>query len=104
MTRDDITRMMRESGMSFHLGLSHEKVVEQLTRFAVVVDAAKRNRTWTQEHWTEYEQGIAAAERKACAEVCKEIAVKNKRVHADFELAVTIPLLCAAAIEERGAP
>jgi len=82
MTRDDITRMMRESGMSFHLGLSHEKVVEQLTRFAVVV---------------------AAAERKASAEVCKEIAVRNKRVHADFELAVTIPLLCAAAIEERGA-
>lgn len=102
MTRDDITRMMRESGMSFHLGLSHEKVVEQLARFAAVV-AAERNRTWTKEHWTEYEQGIAAAERKACAEVCKQISVKNKRVHADFELAVTIPLLCAAAIEEMGA-
>ena len=29
--------------------------------------ADERNRTWTQEHWTEYERSIAAAEREACA-------------------------------------
>ena len=27
----------------------------------------ERNRTWTQEHWTEYERSIAAQEREACA-------------------------------------
>lgn len=42
MSRDDITRMMRESGMSFHLGLSHEKVLEQLGRFAALVRADER--------------------------------------------------------------
>ena len=33
---------------------------------------AERNRTWTQEHWTEYERSIAAAEREACAKVCDD--------------------------------
>ena len=28
--------------------------------------SAERNRTWTPGHWTEYERGIAAAEREAC--------------------------------------
>ena len=34
----------------------------------------ERNRTWTQEHWTEYERSIAAAEREACALVCESLA------------------------------
>ena len=29
---------------------------------------ADRNRTWTQDHWTEYEHSIAAAEREAIAQ------------------------------------
>jgi len=33
----------------------------------------ERNRIWTQEHWTEYERSIAAAEREACAKVCDEL-------------------------------
>ena len=34
-------------------------------RFAELVAAAERNRTWTQDHWTEYERSIAAAERNS---------------------------------------
>jgi len=33
--------------------------VSQLERFAALVRADERNRTWTQEHWTEYERSIA---------------------------------------------
>ena len=44
-------------------------------RFAELVAEAERNRTWTQDHWTEYERSIAAAakaeEREACAKVCE---------------------------------
>ena len=29
--------------------------------------AEERNKVWTREHWTEYEQDIATAERDACA-------------------------------------
>ena len=29
----------------------------------------ERNRVWTQEHWTEYERSIAAAEREACVQI-----------------------------------
>jgi hypothetical protein len=32
--------------------------------FEALVRADERNRTWTQEHWTEYERSIAAAERR----------------------------------------
>ena len=45
-------------------------------RFAALVAEAERNRTWTQDHWTEYERSIAAAakaeEREACAKVCED--------------------------------
>jgi len=34
-------------------------------RFAELVRADERNRTWTQEHWTEYEHSIVAAERNS---------------------------------------
>lgn len=51
MTREDIIRMARESGMTFILGQPHEKVVEQLGRFAALA---------------------VAAERKACAKLCED--------------------------------
>ena len=43
---------------------------EEFTRyhFHALVAAAERNRTWTQDHWTEYERSIAADEREACAQ------------------------------------
>jgi hypothetical protein len=43
--------------------------VYQLKAFEALVRADERNRTWTQEHWTEYERSIAAAEREACAKL-----------------------------------
>ena len=67
MTREDITRMAREAGF---VGFDGDN--GSLRRFAALVAAAERNRTWTQEHWTEYERSIAAAEREACAKVCEE--------------------------------
>lgn len=86
MTRDDIIRMAREAGLrvgtnisgidlvgvrTSGIGLAH-LTVDDLMRFAALVAAAARNRTWTQAHWTEYERSIVAAEREACAKVCEE--------------------------------
>jgi hypothetical protein len=52
------------------LTMSVDFSAESLQRFAEMVRADERNRTWTQEHWTEYEYSIAAAENEACAKVC----------------------------------
>ena len=43
MKRDDIIRAVRDAGMSFHLGVPREAVVDQLARFA----AAMQGRAWT---------------------------------------------------------
>ena len=51
--------------------------VSQLERFAALVRADERNRTWTQDHWTEYERSIAAAEREACARVVEQTKWSN---------------------------
>jgi hypothetical protein len=89
MTRDDIIRMAREAEIS----QSHaEGMTDFLERFATLVAAAERNRTWTQAHWTEYERSIAAAEREACAKVCEAGKHSDYDGHAD----------CAAAIRARG--
>jgi hypothetical protein len=66
MAREDISRMAREAGF---VGFDGEN--GSLRRFAALVRADERNRTWTQEHWTEYERSIAAQEREACAKVCE---------------------------------
>jgi len=60
-------------------------------RFAELVRADERNRTWTQEHWTEYERNIAATEREACARLCDRFA--NRMMSAEE---------CADAIRARG--
>jgi hypothetical protein len=70
--------------------------VSQLERFAALVRADERNRTWTQEHWTEYERSIAAAEREACAKVC------DARYMGDNNREDTESRRCAAAIRARG--
>ena len=67
MNREEITRMAREAGF---VGMDGDHGA--LRRFAAIVAAAERNRTWTQDHWTEYERSIAAAEREACAKVCED--------------------------------
>lgn len=55
MTNDNVMRMVRESGMTFILGQPHQKVLEQLTRFAELV---------------------AAEEREACASILDANALK----------------------------
>jgi hypothetical protein len=76
MNREDITRMAREAG--FDVDENHDVWItdgywlRELERFANLVAAAERNRTWTQDHWTEYERSIAATEREACAKTVME--------------------------------
>jgi hypothetical protein len=76
MTREDIIRMARKAG--FEIGSVTNAIYAptscetELERFAALVAAAERNRTWTQEHWTEYERSIAATEREACAKLADE--------------------------------
>jgi len=70
-TDKTIMDMAREAGICTWLKPPSD-VVERIERFAALVRAGERNRTWTQEHWTEYERNIAAVEREACAKVCED--------------------------------
>jgi hypothetical protein len=72
---------------------------DSLKAFEALVRADERNRIWTQEHWTEYERSIAAAEREACAEVCK----KHADVYAGLEQNPTAKSAWAACIDNRDA-
>ena len=63
----EIMEMARDCGINFH-----QAGWPELERLVELVRADERNRTWTQEHWTEYENSIAAAEREACAKVCDD--------------------------------
>jgi hypothetical protein len=72
----DTIDMAREAGIiDFRDAFSEEHVqavLQDLKAFEALVRADERNRTWTQEHWTEYERSIAAQEREACAKVCED--------------------------------
>ena len=96
MTREDIIAMAREAGIDAESDTlcRQDGWVEPLERFA----AAARNRTWTQDHWTEYERAIAAAEREACAKVCEETTAAWTQ-HVYNQACMD----CAAAIRARGA-
>jgi hypothetical protein len=84
-----IIEMAREAGFDIEQGAL---LRIYLDHFAELVRADERNRTWTQEHWTEYERSIAAQEREACAKVCDEA---HELMNSSFQGA-------AAAIRERG--
>lgn len=45
----------------------HRWGVTEIEKFAALVIEAERNRTWPQDHWTEYERRIAAIERNKIA-------------------------------------
>jgi len=73
----DTIDMAREAGFNVklfkppvitaqHSNGSWVSVGDELKAFEALVRADERNRTWTQEHWTEYERSIVAAEREAC--------------------------------------
>lgn len=64
MPREEVERLMRESGMSFHLGMPHKAVVKQMIRFASML---------RDEILEASEHAIQCAmefEREACAQVC----------------------------------
>jgi len=69
MTKDKTLDMAREVKMPYDFVTGEPINIEKLKAFEALVRADERNRTWTQEHWTEYERSIAAAEREACAKV-----------------------------------
>lgn len=101
----DTTDMAREAGftdgeLSF--------MTTMFERFAELVRADERNRTWTQEHWTEYELSIAAQEREACAKVCEDDAWRCKKIAVETQnkkanAAALEAYMCAEAIRARGA-
>jgi len=66
MPREEVERLIRESGMSFHLGMPHEAVIEQMTRFASML---------RDEMLEAAEHAIQCAmefEREACAQVLED--------------------------------
>ncbi len=86
MDKDDIIRMAREAGWRVD---SEGEILEGdgwhiqtdiVERFAELVAAAERNRTWTQDHWTEYERSIAATEREACAKVAEWVGQDKNHI------------------------
>jgi hypothetical protein len=83
--------MAKESGF-IDADWNYTIIVPHLETFAELVRADERNRTWTQEHWTEYERSIAAAEREACAKLCESEGI---RIDASY-------MTCAAVIRARG--
>ena len=71
-----IMEMAREAQLPYFYQTGETANLPQLEAFAALVRADERNRTWTQEHWTEYEHSIAAQERESCAKVCDHMAVR----------------------------
>jgi len=76
MNKDDIIRMAWEAGLKYrkHLDEVHTPQcdgvhIDELELFAELVTAAEFNRIWTQNHWTAYEESIAAAWR--CGSLCR---------------------------------
>lgn len=71
MTNEDIIRMAREAGFEHIAEADYWHPLFE--RFANLVAAHERNRTWTQNHWTEYERSIVATEREAIENVIEQI-------------------------------
>jgi hypothetical protein len=78
-----VIEMAREAGL-----VGGPVYARGLERFAEFVRADERNRTWTQEHWTEYERSIAAQEREACAGECDEWIKNGSALAEDIAAAI----------------
>jgi hypothetical protein len=73
----DTIDMAREVKMPYDFVTGEPIYLEKLKAFEALVRADERNRTWTQEHWTEYERSIAAAEREALLDLVDDYAKNN---------------------------
>ena len=71
LSKDDIIRMAREVADKDKVDPVHNDMVTLTVDELGRLLAAERNRTWTKDHWTEYERSIAAAEREECAKICE---------------------------------
>lgn len=89
MDRDDVIRMAREAGMSFHLGMPHEKVAQQLGRFADLVTAQASIKA-AQMLASGLREAVAA-EREQCANVAD-----------DYSRVAHVAQSIASAIRQRG--
>jgi hypothetical protein len=58
--------MARDVKMPYDFVTGEPINLEKLEAFAELVRADERNKTWTPEHWTEYERSIAETEREGC--------------------------------------
>lgn len=104
MNRDEIIQALYDSGVIPPGYGGTENQFLAFERFAEIVAAAERNRIWTQDHWTEYERAIVAAEREACAEAC-EGAVGSASMYGrieDAQWAYRIKNNCQRLIRARG--
>lgn len=69
---------------------SYDGYEENLERFANLVRADERNRTWTQDHWTEYERSIAAQERQRIVNLLMVQHDMAKRAHNYWHVAAQL--------------
>ena len=100
-----IPKMRRTINMAREAGFTDGELAfmgDNLRRFEVLVRADERTRTWTQEHWTEYERSIAAVEREACAKVCDDLSPPCGYNLTEISFWDVTSLECAAAIRARG--
>jgi hypothetical protein len=82
MTKEDIIRMARDSGMELYgLAKDREKFVHYLQEFAALV---------------------AAAERESCAKVCDDLPPPDGYNMTEISFWDVTSLECAAAIRARG--
>jgi hypothetical protein len=94
--------MAREAGFWQEHADTYMCSTDAIKSFEALVRADERNRTWTQEHWTEYERSIAAVEREACAKVCEELVPDMSRTANDASVWDVATFDCATAIRARG--
>ena len=77
MDDETLAKLAKEAGASIFVTKDGSSVglttFEKIKAFAELVIQHERNRTWTQENWTEYEHSIAASK-------CEELAAKIERM------------------------
>jgi hypothetical protein len=76
--------MAREVKMPYDFVTGEPLYIDKLEAFAELVRADERNRTWTQDHWTEYERSIAKQEREAVEDLLKEYDMVDSAFAKDF--------------------
>jgi len=79
-----IMEMAREVKMPYDFVTGEPLYIDKLEAFAELVRADERNRTWTQDHWTEYERSIAKQEREAVEDLLKEYDMVDSAFAKDF--------------------